>query len=104
VKSEKSRFIIHARRLRVNLGGEFTKITGLGAVLCRHFEKSRGFNAPQPESPTRVVVVVASSDLGIIIGADVGGVVMLALVGVVVMIMKKKGKKVAPTTNYATPA
>jgi hypothetical protein len=66
VKSEKSRFIIHvafskpwvvepfhARRLRVNLGGEFTKITGLGAVLCRHFENSRGFNAPQPESPTR---------------------------------------------------
>ena len=25
------------RRLRVNLGGEFTKATGLGAVPCRHF-------------------------------------------------------------------
>ena len=31
----------HARRLRVNLGGEFTQTTGLRAVLSRHFEKSR---------------------------------------------------------------
>ena len=44
VKSEKSTFLtktFHARRLRVNLGGEFTKTAGLGAVLSRNFEKSR---------------------------------------------------------------
>ena len=31
----------HARRLRVNSRGEFTRITGLGAIICRHFDKSR---------------------------------------------------------------
>ena len=44
----------HARRLRVNLGGKFTKITGLGAVLCLAISRNRGVNAPQPESPTRI--------------------------------------------------
>jgi hypothetical protein len=42
-------YAFHARRLRVNLGGELTKTTGLGAVLCRKIEKSR-FYRPQSQN------------------------------------------------------
>jgi hypothetical protein len=70
----------HARRLRVNSRGEFTRITGLGAIICRHFDKSRfyrpkvrianrqissGSSAQRPGfRPTHVLHVTISSGSG----------------------------------------